>query len=346
MKPFYSLLILTFFLTSCEEEKVIYVADHLENCESVTPQTCMLIKENKTDDWNYFYDAIEGFTYEEGYEYILKVKILKIKNPPADASSLAYKLVEVISKEKTQTSISIYGKWIVTNINNFENKTDKSPYFTIQKGQINGNTGCNNFGGSIINDSTGVFQTGMLKMTKMYCEETTDLENAFATALGNTVSYSRSGDLISLFDNQKNKLLSAKLAENEIKDITKKREPLSIRYSATSRGFGHSINFVNGQFIYEEIRPKSFKSIKTITDSDIETIYLLASKIDFTTLEKLIPPSKAHQYDGAAGGTFIIISKGVTYRTQTFDYGNPHAEIKDLIEKLVSLKDSLEPNSK
>ena len=267
---------------------------------------------------------------------------------------MASKLVEIVSKEKTnppnkniQTSSLINGKWIVTSLNNFDNKTDKSPYFVIKKGQISGNTGCNTFGGSLKNDTTGIFQTGMLRMTKMYCEKTADLETAFTTALGKAVSYSQTGDFIYLFDEQNNKLLSAKLSENEVKEVvTKKREPLSIRYSATSRGFSNSINFVNGQFIYEEIRPKSFKSINTITDSEIETIYLLASKIDLTTLEKLTPPSKAHQFDGAAGGTFMIISKGVTYRTPTFDYGNPPAEIKDLIEKLVALKESLGPNSK
>ena len=41
---------------------------------------------------------IEGFDYVEGFTYKLKVKIVKISNPPADASSVKYVLVEVLSK--------------------------------------------------------------------------------------------------------------------------------------------------------------------------------------------------------------------------------------------------------
>ena len=41
---------------------------------------------------------IEGFTYIEGYEYVLKVSKTTIKNPPADGSSISYKLIQVVSK--------------------------------------------------------------------------------------------------------------------------------------------------------------------------------------------------------------------------------------------------------
>ncbi|MBC8616699.1 DUF4377 domain-containing protein [Parabacteroides faecis] len=46
------------------------------------------------------YDPIEGFEYEQGYEYVIEVKIEHIENPPADGSSLKYSLIRVISKTK------------------------------------------------------------------------------------------------------------------------------------------------------------------------------------------------------------------------------------------------------
>jgi hypothetical protein len=43
---------------------------------------------------------IEGFTFEMGYTCDVMVKIEEIKNPPADASSIRWTLVSVVSKEK------------------------------------------------------------------------------------------------------------------------------------------------------------------------------------------------------------------------------------------------------
>lgn len=347
MKSLYSILILTFFLSSCDEEKTIYVAGHLTDCEGIAPQKCMLIKENKTDDWTFLYETIEGFIYEEGFEYVLKVKISKIKNPPADASDLKYKLIEIIAKEKTTEIINtetqaaqlpIDGSWIVTNITNFENKTGKSPHFTIKEEKISGNTGCNSFGGSLKIDTTGIFKTGMLRMTRMFCNETAELESAFTTALNNTSQYTRENNTLSLFDEQHNKLITATLKVTEVVDVIKsKSESISIRYSATSRGFGSSINLVGNQLTYEIVRPTPKKTEKLLTESELNEILNLVTKLELENVEKLEPPSKAHQYDGAPGGTFIIILGDKTYRTPTFDYGNPPTEIKELVDKLVLL---------
>ena len=43
-------------------------------------------------------DYIEGFDYEWGYTYVLKVKRTILKNPPMDGSDRTYSLVKVISK--------------------------------------------------------------------------------------------------------------------------------------------------------------------------------------------------------------------------------------------------------
>ena len=40
----------------------------------------------------------DGFDYSKGYEYTLLVKKTTLLNPPADASNIAYELVEVLSK--------------------------------------------------------------------------------------------------------------------------------------------------------------------------------------------------------------------------------------------------------
>ncbi len=45
-------------------------------------------------------DFIQGFDFQWGYAYKLKIKIKKIKNPPQDASDTDYILLKTISKTK------------------------------------------------------------------------------------------------------------------------------------------------------------------------------------------------------------------------------------------------------
>lgn len=65
------------------------------------------------EDWEYFYDEIEGFNYESGYVYDLKVRKELIENPPEDASSIRYILEKVVSKLEVsaEENFNIRLKW-------------------------------------------------------------------------------------------------------------------------------------------------------------------------------------------------------------------------------------------
>lgn len=78
------------------------IASKKVDCEGVIPQKCLLVKMGDQKEWENFYDNIEGFVYEEGYEYVIEVVEEKIKNPPADGSSIKYKMVKQISKIKSK----------------------------------------------------------------------------------------------------------------------------------------------------------------------------------------------------------------------------------------------------
>ena len=85
---------------SAGDEKTFIVGPQTVDCTGVAPMKCLQVKENVSGNWTNFYSNIEGFTYEPGYEYVLKVKTEKIANPPADASSIKYTLVKQVSKTK------------------------------------------------------------------------------------------------------------------------------------------------------------------------------------------------------------------------------------------------------
>lgn len=61
------------------------------------------IKEEKENYWYVVHlNSIEGFSYERGYEYSLKVEKTHLANPPADGSDIRYKLIEIASKVKVE----------------------------------------------------------------------------------------------------------------------------------------------------------------------------------------------------------------------------------------------------
>lgn len=134
--------------SSCQETKQIYISSTLVDCIGIAPQKCMLYKESLTDEWTYFYDTIDGFEYEEGYDYEIEVVVTKIENPPADSSSLHYTFVKTISKEKNPS--------IAQNVPNLaeENQND-----------------------DIINITYQAFSRGsffLVKINKGYIEKTSD----------------------------------------------------------------------------------------------------------------------------------------------------------------------------
>ncbi|WP_316504826.1 DUF4377 domain-containing protein [Nitrosopumilus sp.] len=83
---------------------ILYVNSKLVDCVGVGPQQCMMVKENPDSEWEFFYEDIEGFDFEEGIEYKLSVIIEDVKNPPADASSKRYILHEIIEPSEGTSS--------------------------------------------------------------------------------------------------------------------------------------------------------------------------------------------------------------------------------------------------
>lgn len=86
--------------SSYKSEKTLIIASETKDCTAVAPMKCLQVKEKESESWSHFYSNIEGFTYESGFEYVLKVKTEKIENPPIDSSSVRYILVKEVSKTK------------------------------------------------------------------------------------------------------------------------------------------------------------------------------------------------------------------------------------------------------
>ncbi len=157
-------------LLAPEDQKTLYVGPNLVDCVGVAPQKCMLVRENPEDDWKYFYDQIEGFTYEEGYLYELKVAEETVANPPADSSSLRIKLVEVVSQ--TPVTVELTGPtWLLETLDGKPPlaKSEITAIFS-DDGSLYGSAGCNSYtSGYQIGGDTITIQPAAT--TRMACPE-------------------------------------------------------------------------------------------------------------------------------------------------------------------------------
>lgn len=81
-----------------DDVRTVFIGPEKIDCVGVAPMQCMQIKEKANAPWELFYSQIEGFNFVAGYNYILQVKVERRENVPADASSLRWSLVKVVSQ--------------------------------------------------------------------------------------------------------------------------------------------------------------------------------------------------------------------------------------------------------
>ena len=66
------------------------------DCVGVAPKKCLVV------DGLYFFDSIEGFDYEPGYRYVIRMERYDawpdMEEPPQDASAYGYRLLEILEK--------------------------------------------------------------------------------------------------------------------------------------------------------------------------------------------------------------------------------------------------------
>ena len=114
------------------------------------PIECMLVKEEGGEgQWkSLVFGAIEGFTYEKGHAYELKVRKTILANPPADGSNCRYKLIEIL-EDRTVTEPETPEEPIVNSEEDIE-YYDLCPYgkYAIEPEiKVNGDGGVLTFGG-------------------------------------------------------------------------------------------------------------------------------------------------------------------------------------------------------
>ncbi len=87
------------------ETQTLWVADKRAECTGVAPMQCLMVQpttvnsqQPNANDWQYLYQEIDGFNWQQGKMSKIKVKVshLDPEQIPADGSSISYQLLEVL----------------------------------------------------------------------------------------------------------------------------------------------------------------------------------------------------------------------------------------------------------
>lgn len=79
-----------------DRELIVNVAGQRSPCTGVAPMLCLQVRTQPGAPWQLHYGDIEGFDWQSGTEYVIRVREEAVANPPADAPSRRWVLLEVL----------------------------------------------------------------------------------------------------------------------------------------------------------------------------------------------------------------------------------------------------------
>lgn len=190
------------------------------DCVGVGPMSCMQIQKSdqiEEGNWTLFYDQIEGFEYEPGFIYELEVEVSKKSAPvPADASSLSYKLVQVVSKTQDQR-LALTNIWKVLHVGAIQDpKSAKGEALTFEingsQASYFGETGCNSIRGGFTLENVKGIRFGQGAATMMACPNM-EVENEIKKVLELIRTFEIENNVLYLRDEKGQALMSLRAVD-------------------------------------------------------------------------------------------------------------------------------------
>jgi hypothetical protein len=157
-------------------EKTIYIGPKEVDCVGVAPMKCLQVKEDMNAEWRLHYFGIEGFDYEPGFLYVLRILETEVIDPPADASAFKWTLLEVLNKEKVESppgigkiwSLSAYGR--PDNLLTPPGELDLTLVLNLDENRLSGKAACNNYNAAF-SRAEQTLKIESIASTEMACDE-------------------------------------------------------------------------------------------------------------------------------------------------------------------------------
>ena len=94
--------------TEEEHLKTITIGPSIRRCQGFIEQDCFMEFNHESGRWEFFYEAIQGFDFEPGFIYTLRVRLEDRGTEIQDVGRYSYHLVEIIDKQTAPDDFS-YG---------------------------------------------------------------------------------------------------------------------------------------------------------------------------------------------------------------------------------------------
>ena len=118
-------------------------------------------------------------------------------------------------------------------------------------------------------------------------------------------------------------------------DLKKQENPI-VEYDSHTRGFYHNISVYETYITIIDKRGSRPNKV-SVLNKDVKEIKELIQVINLKGISELESPTKKRLYDGAPHTNVVIYSGKETFKSSTFDGGFPPAELKKLVDKILSL---------
>jgi heat shock protein HslJ len=106
-KILFIILLLTSSASVWAQNIVVYIAPKMAKCGGNLDVMCLQVKEESEKSYDHLVTNIDGFTFEEGYEYKLSVYRGYHENPPVTNPAVYYTLRKVLSKKLPNDTLKI-----------------------------------------------------------------------------------------------------------------------------------------------------------------------------------------------------------------------------------------------
>jgi hypothetical protein len=136
-------------------------------------------------------------------------------------------------------------------------------------------------------------------------------------------------------------LLSIVLFDKGCSESKINQDNMTIEYSTLSRG-SYKLIKVNKKSISVINKRNAKPIIKTCSEKDWDKLIDVLKTIDIENLPNLKAPSEKRLFDGAAIANLLITYNSNTYKSASFDHGNPPKEIESIVKEILSISENIE----
>lgn len=182
-------------LAAQSKNEILIVDDKTSKCSTSEKRDCLRVRRLNEEQYTSMYETIENFKFVPGYFYVLDVKATRGRIPPAGLPKYTYRLRKVLARVKAQDASPLEQRelsgihWLLLKIDGQKVDAGKAFIkFDETKKTAGGNGGCNVFGGNLSKNGYEI-KISQVFSTKMFCEETSDVENKFLQNLEKVTSY-------------------------------------------------------------------------------------------------------------------------------------------------------------